>query len=320
MMLSGRLLASAQSLMADRIKETDFMKHPFKDWLIAVRPWSFPASAMPVIASIAYAYAHYQTPNWLNGIWALLNIIIFHAAGNTWSDYFDYKRKVDAEDTFGVKTLTSGQFQPKEIYFLSWGLLAVALMAGIGLWLRTGMPLLYIGVGGLACSLLYPYLKYHALGDLVIFIAYGLLPTLGTVYAMTLHLDPEVLYIALPIGLITVAILHCNNTRDIQTDQRARIRTIAMNIGPKASVRLYCFEVLFPFAWMTGCIIAGILPVWCLLVWIAFFPALQNTRKAIRYFKEGSGAIADLDQGTAQLQLAFSLLLALSFVLARLIG
>lgn len=53
------------------------MKHPFKDWLIAVRPWSFPASAMPVIASVAYAYAHYQTPNWLNGIWALLNIIIF---------------------------------------------------------------------------------------------------------------------------------------------------------------------------------------------------------------------------------------------------
>ena len=306
--------------MADRIKETDFMKHPFKDWLIAVRPWSFPASAMPVIASIAYAYAHYQTPNWLNGIWALLNIIIFHAAGNTWSDYFDYKRKVDAEDTFGVKTLTSGQFQPKEIYFLSWGLLAVALMAGIGLWLRTGMQLLYIGIGGLACSLLYPYLKYHALGDLVIFIAYGLLPTLGTVYTMTLHLEPEVLYIALPIGLITVAILHCNNTRDIQTDHRARIRTIAMNIGPKASVRLYCFEVLFPFAWMTGCIIAGILPVWCLLVWIAFSPALQNTRKAIRYFKEGSGAIADLDQGTAQLQLAFSLLLALSFVLARLIG
>ena len=218
--------------------KTTFMKHSFKDWIIAVRPWSFPASAMPVIASMGYTYAYHENPDWINGIWALLNIIIFHAAGNTWSDYFDYKRKVDAEDTFGVRTLTKKLFKPKEIYHLSWGLLIAAVAGGTGLWLRTGMPLLYIGLGGLACSILYPCLKYRALGDFVIFIAYGLLPTVGTVYAMSSQLSPEVLYIALPIGLITVAILHCNNTRDIQTDSRACIRTIAMNIGAKASIRL----------------------------------------------------------------------------------
>ena len=83
-------------------------KHSLKDWMIAVRPWSFPASSMPVVVTLAYLYWMQQDINWVNGIWALLNIVVFHAAGNTWSDYFDYKHKVDARDTFGAKTLTTG--------------------------------------------------------------------------------------------------------------------------------------------------------------------------------------------------------------------
>lgn len=113
-------------------------KHSLKDWMIAVRPWSFPASSMPVVVTLAYLYWMQQDINWVNGIWALLNIVVFHAAGNTWSDYFDYKHKVDARDTFGAKTLTDGMFAPREIYGLSMALLAVALVAGIGLLWRTG--------------------------------------------------------------------------------------------------------------------------------------------------------------------------------------
>ena len=138
------------------------------------------------------------------------------------------------------------------------------------------------------------------------------------VYAGTLQIDWHVLYLAVPVGLITVAILHCNNTRDIATDNRADIRTLAMNIGGKASVWLYCFEVIFPFFWLTGCIIAGILPVWCLLAWVAGIPALQNVRMSIGYFRSGPAAIAGLDEATAKLQLVFSLLLALSLVLSGL--
>ncbi len=291
-------------------------KHAFKEWMIAVRPWSFPASAMPVIATLGYLFARHDNADWINGIWALLNIIVFHAAGNTWSDYFDYRRRVDAHDTYGVHTLTTGMFTPKEIWWLSIGLLAAALIAGVGLWLRTGMPLLYIGIGGLACSVLYPFLKYHAFGDFVIFIAYALLPTVGTVYATTLLIDWQVLCLAVPVGLITVAILHCNNTRDMHTDRRARIRTIAMNIGPRASVALYCFEVIFPFFWISGCVAVGMLPAWCLIAWAAFFPALQNARKAVGFLKDGSSAIANLDEATAKLQLMFSLLLFASFIIS----
>ena len=77
-------------------------KHTFKDWLTAVRPWSFPASAMPVAVTLGYLFSAHADMDWTNGVWALLNIIVFHAAGNTWSDYFDFRKRVDADDTFGV--------------------------------------------------------------------------------------------------------------------------------------------------------------------------------------------------------------------------
>ena len=126
--------------------------------------------------------------------------------------------------------------------------------------------MLYIGIGGAACSLLYPPLKYRALGDVVIFLAYALLPTLGTCYVATGVVDWNVLWIALPVGLITVAILHANNTRDMRTDARAEIQTLAMKLGGKASMYVYCAEVLFPFGWIAGLIAAGTLPLWTLLV------------------------------------------------------
>ena len=293
-------------------------KHTFREWMMAVRPWSFPASAMPVAATLGYLFARGAEVDWLNGVWALLNIVVFHAAGNTWSDYFDYKRRVDAEDTYGVHTLTTGLFSPREIYRLSWALLSVALVAGVGLMLRSGWPLLYIGIGGLLCSVLYPFLKYRACGDYVIFVAYALLPTLGTAYAATRQMDWTVLLLAVPIGLITVAILHCNNTRDMRTDRRAHIRTLAMALGGRASVWLYCFEVVFPFLWISGCALAGLLPLWTLLVWAAFLPAWMNVRMVVGYFRGGATAIAQLDEATAKLQLLFSLVLTVAFIVSGL--
>lgn len=273
---------------------------------------------MPVAVTLAYLYWMQHDVNWVNGVWALLNIVVFHAAGNTWSDYFDYKHRVDREDTHGVKTLTGGMFRPQEIFILSLSLLALALAVGIGLLLRTGLPLLYIGIGGALCTLLYPPLKYRALGDVVILVAYALLPMLGTAYVATGVMDWNTMWVALPVGLITVAILHANNTRDMQTDVRANIHTLAMTIGSRAAVLLYCLEVLFPFGWIAGCAAGGIFPWWTLLVLPALLPALGNVRMMARYPVAGMEGISQLDELTAKLQLLFSFLFALSFVIARL--
>ena len=138
-------------------------------------------------------------------------------------------------------------------------------------------------------------------------------------YAGSGVIDFSVWLLAVPVGSITVAILHCNNLRDISTDKRAHISTFAMKIGPKASVWIYCIEVLAPFLWVTVCAFAGFASWWSLLSWAAFVPALQNARMSVKYFKGGSTSISSLDEATARLQLMFSFLLTAGLVIAGII-
>lgn len=294
-------------------------KHSFGEWMIAVRPWSFPASAMPVITSIAYLFWKGAEIDWLFGLWALVNIVIFHAAGNTWSDYFDFRKKVDAEDTFGAKTLTTGMFTEKEIFRLSLSLTAVATVAGLALMALTGLPLLWIGLGGVLCTLLYPMLKYNALGDLVILMAYAFLPTIGTSFVTTGAIDWSVLLIALPVGLITDGILHSNNTRDTLTDRRAGIKTMAMGLGHKASAILYGFEVIFPYVWIGVLSIIGLMPITTIVIFLTLAVAIGCAKTMMHSLEGGSGVIADLDVRTANLQLMFSALLTVAFIVAKFI-
>lgn len=292
-------------------------KHTFGEWMIAVRPWSFPASAMPVIVTTAFLFWRGYEINWGFAAWALINIIIFHAAGNTWSDYFDFKKNVDADDTFGAKTMTTGMFEPKEIKNLALGLTAFAVAGGLALMALTGLPLLWVGLGGVLCTLLYPFLKYNALGDLVILLAYAFLPTLGTSFVVAGSILPGVLIVALPLGLITDGILHSNNTRDMVTDTRAGIRTMAMSLGAKSSAVLYGFEMLFPFVWIAACSIAGFMPIWTVIAFMPLPVAIACAKTMRNSVEGGVEMIADLDVRTANLQLMFSLLLTVAFVSAR---
>lgn len=294
-------------------------KHTFGEWMIAVRPWSFPASAMPVITATAFLFWKGAEINWLFALWALLNIVIFHAAGNTWSDYFDFRKKVDADDTFGAKTLTTGMFTENEIFRLSLGLTLVAAAGGVGLLLLTGLPLLWIGLGGMFCTLLYPFLKYNALGDLVILLAYAFLPTIGTSFVTTGAIDWSVLLLALPVGLITDGILHSNNTRDAMTDKRAGIKTMAMALGSKASAILYGFEVIFPFIWVGVLSIIGFFPLTTIIIFLTLVVAIGCAQTMMKSLNGDLKIIADLDVRTANLQLMFSALLTIAFVVAKFI-
>lgn len=291
-------------------------KHTFAEWMIAVRPWSFPASAMPIIVTVTYLFWKGAGVDWLMALWVLVTMVLFHAAGNTWSDYFDYKKKVDSDDTFGAKTLTTGMFEPSEIKRLALGLLAVACLSGIGIMLCTDIRILWFGLAGAFLALAYPYLKYNALGDIDILLTFAFIPAVGVSLAVTGAIDWNVLWIALPVGLITDGILHSNNTRDIMTDRRAGIKTMAMNLGPKVSAWIYVCEVLFPFAWVAVCTLAGVLPFATIIMFMALPVAIACAKTMKNSIKGGPVLIADLDVRTANLQLAFSLLLSAAFVIA----
>ena len=294
-------------------------KHTFGEWVIAVRPWSFPASAMPIIVTLAFLFFKGSDINWFYGLWALVGMLLFHMTGNTWSDYFDYKKNVDAEDTFGAKTMTTGMFTPEEIKKLAVCLLVVSVACGLGLFAVTGLPLLYIGIAGAVLTLLYPFLKFNALGDLDILLTFAFLPTLGTSYVATGAIDWSVLWIALPVGLITDGILHSNNTRDIITDKRAGITTMAMGLGSKFSAWLYGFEVIFPYVWVGVCSIIGIMPLSTIIIFLTLPIAIACAQTMKHSLTAGAGVIADLDVKTANLQLLFSVLLTIALVIGRFI-
>lgn len=291
-------------------------KHSLKAWIVATRPWSFTASALSVVVSLAYLAWTVGGVDWTNGLWAAGAIVLFHAAGNTWSDYCDFRRGVDADDTYGVTTLTHGHFTPVEIRNLALGLLGFALAAGLALMARTGLLLFWIGLGGLLCTLCYPPLKYRALGDVVILAAYALLPAIGTSFVATGRIEWRVLWIALPVGLLIDAILHANNTRDMRTDRRAAVATLAQGLGVRGAVALYCFETLFPFAWVILLVPFGIFPWWSVAVVTLLGTALRNSR-AMRAFRteEDAAAIASLDQQSAQLQLLFCVVMTAALLL-----
>ena len=272
---------------------------------------------MPIIVTLAYLFWTGAEINWYYGVWTLVNMILFHIAGNVWSDYHDFRKSVDREDTTGATTLTTGMFQPHEIKNLAIGVFIAALAGGIGLVLLTDLTLLWIGLAGAALTLLYPMLKYNALGDVDILLTFAFLPTIGTSFATTGVIDWNVLWIALPVGLITDGILHSNNTRDMVPDKRANIKTLAMGLGAKVSAVMYSFEVLFPFVWIIACAAMNIMP-WPVLAALVAFPiALGCSKTMMKSPKEGADVILDLDMRTAQLQMVFSLLLAIAFVVSK---
>lgn len=290
-----------------------------KDWFIATRPWSFPASAMPIIVTIAFLFARGTAIHWGLAIWSLIGMVLFHITGNLWSDYFDYKKKVDDTDTFGATSITSGQFQANEIRNFAIVMLVVSVLSGVGILLCTGLPILWIGLAGAVCMLLYPLLKYNALGDLDILITFAFLPTIGTSYAVTGVIDWNVLYIALPVGLITDGILHANNTRDMVTDKRAGIVTMAMSMGKKSAAWLYAFEVIFPYIWVLACVVMGIFAWSTVFVFITIPMALKCAKIMLTGYRD-INAIAMLDLRAAQLQMAFSLVLSVALVASKFIA
>ena len=292
--------------------------HTIKEWVLATRPWSFPASTMPVFVTMMFLWSKGIEVNWWLGIMALVNIVLVHAAGNVWSDYHDYKRGVDAPDTYGVRILTDKQFTPKEVLTLSLSLQVAAIVMGLLMVWLTGITLLWFGLAGIALSLLYPPLKYAALGDLVIMACYALLPMLGTTFICSGEIVLAVLLLAIPVGSITVAILHVNNTRDIETDKRAGIRTFPILAGRSESIKIYIFEIIMPYCWLLIMVLLGLESPWTLLAIISLPLAIKNSKKMLSCKTEGIKAIANLDEATAKLQMAFSLTLSIGLIIEAL--
>lgn len=300
-------------------------KHHIKNYLIAAHPWSFPASGMPALIAFTFVFYSYSTGvftdiNWVNGILAVVGAVVFHASGNIMGDYYDYVNGVDGEEKTGpIRLLVTGYFQPKTILIYGLAVLAGGIILGVYLMLQSGLPLLFIGLLGILCSVFYYKLKYIALGELVIFIAFSQLIGLGVVYAMTSQLIWSSLLVVAPTGLLVVSILHANNTRDLVLDKEAGIKTQAIILGIDGSKIFYQTLMLAPYILVALIVNMQLLHPYSFAVLLSFPIALKSIKKMKQVRLDALHEIKTLDVDTSKLVAVFSMLLIAGNVIASLV-
>lgn len=299
------------------------MKHSFKEWVAVTRYWSFPVSVMPVVATFAWLFSRDMLPSgplpYVNLILSILGVILLHSAGNVISDWYDHRTGVDNERAFAVPNLVFHKFEPNEYKIFSIILFAAGILVGIVITILSGPYLLIAGGIGVLLTYFYSFLKYHALGDLDVFLIFGVLTVLGTTYALTGSYQPQALILSVPIGVITVSVLHANNTYDSITDKEAGIKTFGMLLGLPKSATLYRCYMFIPFICVLTYIIIGVMHPLAALSFVAAIPAWKNQKQAATYPQNGLEAMKGLDQASAQMQLIFSGLLSIGLIVAGLL-
>lgn len=290
-------------------------------WIIATRPWSFPASTMPALVTISYVYflknEIASDINWFYGVLAFIGAGIFQASGNLIGDYFDFKYGVDRKESFGSsRMLVDGIFSPKTILNYGVVMLAIGILLGWFLFIHTGPDLLWIGGIGVLATFFYYKLKFAAFGDLVIFIIYGPLIGLGTAFVMTNQLMWNVVLLNIPIAFLVVNILHANNMRDIRDDSRAHIRTQAMVLGMEKAKVQYLILAVGAYVSVILMVVFGMVSPLTLIVFLSLPIELKNLKQMKKAEVENPELIKNLDADSAQLVLIFSLLFAVANFLA----
>ena len=287
-------------------------------WLMAIRPRTLPASITPVLVGSAAAYAHGRF-----GIFpaaaALVGSLLLQVGVNLANDYFDGKRGYDTPDRIGpVRVTGSGLIAPVTVRNAM--LFAFFLVALIGLYLVFvgGWPILAAGVASILAALAYsggPYpLASHGLGDLFVFIFFGLVAVSGSYYVQALTLAPLVLAASVPMGFLITAIIVVNNLRDINTDARVGKRTLAVILGAKAARK--------EFVWLVAAsYLAAVLlwfmkdtNPWMLLPLVSVPFALRTARKVI---STRGPALNEALASTALLSLLYGVLLSAGLALSK---
>ena len=214
-----------------------------KDWISAARPRTLPASASPVIAASAYAF-YAGTFRWVPAVLCLLFALLAQVASNMANDYVDYVKGSDKAGRVGPRrAVASGDITPRAMLMGTFCVLGVACAVGLGLVFFAGWQLIPIGVIIALFALAYtagPYpLAYHGLGDVTVFLFFGLVAVNMTYYVQALQFDADVFLLSIAMGLLSINILLVNNYRDMEEDAAANKRTTVVLFGRRFALWWY---------------------------------------------------------------------------------
>jgi len=227
-----------------------------KKWVIAARPWALPASTMPVIFGTSLAVVIGRVSLDVFGfLLALSGMVILHSAANMLSDVFDYKRGLDKTVTPVSGAIVRGWLTTRQVTAGSIVLFFIGSIFGLILVYMTGTVLLIVGAIGVVIGLFYTVLKYHALGDLAVFLDFGILGSLGAWIVQTESFSWLPVLWTVPMAMLVSAILHANNWRDSVSDKKREIITVAAFFGDKLSFVYYSLLIFGPFIFVLGYIL-----------------------------------------------------------------
>ncbi len=285
-------------------------------WL-AARPKTLPAAVMPVLIGTAVAYQQ-DAFDLLPALAAMICGLLIQVGTNYSNDLLDYQAGTDNDFRLGPQRAVASQWLTEREMLI--GTVAVFLSTvpfGLYLIYAAGLPVLFIGLVSIAAGIAYtggPYpLAYNGLGDLFVFIFFGIVATAGTYYVQAESLSLLAFLAAIPAGGLTTALLVINNYRDIDTDKHTNKNTLAVILG-KAGTRIEYVALLF---------ISYLIPValyfifhfsfWILLPWLTLPLAIQLCRKLYAGI-QGKQLNALLEK-TARLTLVYGILFSIALII-----
>ena len=274
-------------------------------WVLAARPRTLWAAVAPVLVGSGLALG--------SGVFradamvaALICALSFQVAANFANDASDARRGADPETRIGpTRAVASGLLTASHVWLAVWVIFAIAAACGLYIASITNWALVGVGAVAILATVTYtggpsPY-GYRGLGEMSVFVFFGLVATVGTRYAHDGTAPLEAWLLAVPVGLTASAILVANNVRDIETDEAAGKRTLAVALGRDRARTFYTVIVIAAFVVIVVTALIGIVPRWAALAVLAAPWALPLVR-TIRSTTEGPALIRVLE-GTARLHL-----------------
>jgi 1,4-dihydroxy-2-naphthoate polyprenyltransferase len=278
-------------------------------WILAIRPRTLPAAAAGVVMGSALA--------WYDGsfrvdatVACLLTALLLQIGSNLANDVFDFERGTDTPQRLGpVRVTQAGLLTPSQVKYGMAVVFGLAALFGLYLAWLGGWPIILIGLAAILSAIAYtggPFpLGYYGLGDLFVFLFFGLASVAGTYYVQAGFVSAAVWWMTIPPGLIITAILVVNNLRDLENDRKAGKRTLAVILGERATKTQYLICMLAAYVALPLAAWLGFVPWSSLLAWLSLPLALRATRTV--FTQRGRPLNAAL-AGTGQTALLFSIL------------
>jgi 1,4-dihydroxy-2-naphthoate octaprenyltransferase len=278
-------------------------------WMLAIRPRTLPAAAAGVVMGSALA--------WRDGYFrldavlvCLLTALLLQVGSNLANDVFDFERGTDTAERLGPTRVTqAGMLTPKQVKIGMVVVFALSILLGLYLAWLGGWVIILLGIAAIISAIAYtggPFpIGYYGLGDIFVFIFFGLASVAGTYYIQAGSVTPAVWWMTIPPGLIITAILVVNNLRDLENDRKAGKHTLAVRLGEQGAKIQYmlcmviAYLILIPVAW------TGMIPWPTFLAWFSLPLAIQAVQVVLT--QKGRPLNAALAK-TGQTALVFSLL------------